>query len=238
MIDGITDAEMDNQGNLYVATQNGSIRKYDSLGLLLNTYSSATGFGMDQIDVSANFRIFAFSQSDQRYILLDRNLNLLFENRFDEQYFGEIAAATYQSDQQIWIYNANDFSLKKIDPVRFSLTASLKLNLLLTKRINIIEMKGYQNRIYINNDASEIFVFDFFGNYHKTLPVGTAKKIGFYRNEIFFLSSDTLSAIDLYTNKVRIIIPAITEAGSLLKIIWNDRFYLEIYENKIIKKTG
>ncbi len=232
-IEKITDATIDNEGNIYVSTKQGIIKKYDSLFNELFTFASDDIIPLTSIYVSFQFRIFGFYQFNQSYLILDRYFKPLYHTVLDPETIGNATAAAYASDNSLWIFDESDFSLKKINPVLNQLEIHIKMPLLIADdEYSIFQIIAYQNRIYIHNYMYGIYVFDQFGNYLKKLPVQTKSKFAFYRDGLIFIEDTFLKSINIYSNQsTRIgIIP---DAKDVLKVIcYNDNFYL-IYTDSI-----
>jgi len=234
-IDGITDATIDIEGNIYVSTKRGTIIKFDSLFTELFTFASDDIIPLTSIDVSFHFRIFGFYQVNQSYFILDRHFKALFHGNFDTVTIGNGTAATYATDNSLWIFDDADLSLKKLNPTLNQIEVNIKLPLLIQAEEYLVnQLEAYQNRIFVNNYLHGIYVFDQFGNYLKKLPVSTNSKFTIYRESLIFIADAFLKSINIYSNEI-VELGEIPDVKGLLKIIlYDDNIYL-IYPESILQ---
>ena len=233
--EGITDAEFDLQGNIYLSTQQGSIIKFDSSYHELVSFATDKVIPITSIDVSNRFRIFGFYRNNQSYIILDQNLRLLNENRMDPQIIGNGVAACYASDQTIWVFDDLDFSLKKFNPSLNQVVINIQLPLLLgTNSYSIAQVEEHQNRIYVNNPEDGIYVFDSFGNFLKKLEISTEHVFKIFREELYFVDQSMVKVIHIYTNEIEIF-QGIKSPENLLTLLINDCQMLLIYPDSVFR---
>jgi hypothetical protein len=233
--EGITDAEFDLQGNIYLSTQQGSIIKFDS------SYHELVSFATDQvipitsIDVSNRFRIFGFFRNNQSYVILDQNLRLLNESPFDPRIIGNGVGACYASDQTIWVFDDLDFSLKKFNPSLNQVAINIQLPLLLGADSYLIaQLEEHQNRIYVNNSENGIYVLDSFGKFLKKLKISTKHVFKIFREKLYYIDQSTVKAIHIYTNEVEIF-PGIKSPENLITLLINDYHMLLIYPDSVYR---
>jgi hypothetical protein len=233
--EGITDAEFDMQGNIYLSTQTGSIIKLDSSFRELASYTAEKIIPISSIDVSNRFRIFGFYKNNQSFILLDQNLRILNDHAIDSRMVGNGVAACYASDQTIWIFDDLDFSLKKLNPSLNQIVINVRLSLLVgAKQYQIIQMEEYQNRIYVNNSTDGIYVFNKFGNFLKKIDISTPQLFKIYKAKLYFVDQSAIKAIDLYTNEMEMI-SEIKKTENILAILVYDHQIFAVYPDSVYR---
>lgn len=233
--EGITDAVYDQQGNLYLSTQEGSIVKYDSSFHELISYAAEKVTPITNIDVSNRFKIFGFYKNDQSYVLLDQSLRKLNESTFDPRIIGNGEAACFASNEMIWIFDELDFSLKKLNPSLNQIVINIRLPLVLgTDNYAIIQLEEHQNRLYINNSEDGIYVFDGFGNFLKKLNISTNHLFKIFREKLYYIDHSTVKAIHIYTHEIEII-PGIKDIDGLLTLLVNDHQLLLVYPDYVYR---
>jgi hypothetical protein len=232
--EGITDAEIDAQGNIYLSTEKGAILKYSSSYEFIMAYASNEVVPISSLDVSFHFRIFGFYKSQQSYILLDRNFKMLNEVRLDPELIGNAVSASYASDNMVWIFDEMDFSLAKLNPTLNQLVIDIRLPLLVeTELLFIIQLEEYQNRVYLNNAGEGIYVFDLFGNFLKKLKIPTYKIFKISRDCIFFIDNNFIKSFQVYTNEEHTIRQI--ENKNILTALVTSQHLLLIYPDQVIK---
>jgi hypothetical protein len=233
-MEGITDADFDKLGNLYLSTSQGSIIKYDSSFRKTMTYAPEDIIPVTSIDATYNFRIFGFYKNDQSYRLIDRNLKLLNESRITE-WAGNGIAAAYGSDHSIWLFDDLDLSLKKINPALNQVSIDIRLPLVIEAgTYSVIQLEEYQNRIFINNSGEGIYVFDLFGNFLKHLQINTSHFFKFHREKLYFIDLDAVKSIDIYTQKIEFF-QKINDLEKIITVLCNDHQILLIYQEIVLR---
>jgi len=236
-VEDITDITFDQYNGIYLADELGTITKYDLEGNQLLSYSSEMIFPINTIDVSHTNKIFGFYQTNQSYILLDRYLNVLNQSTFNPDFIGFAVVAAFSSDNNLWIFDGSDFTLKKLNLITGKLMTSIALSLIITENhLDIIQIDEYQNRLYLNNQDKNILVLDNMGNFIKSLPVQPEGKFCFNNNNIVYIRNNTISLYDIYNNDI-MTIGTFTEGYNPLKIIQlQEEYYLAVKDKIIVLK--
>jgi hypothetical protein len=233
--EGITDAADDLQGNLYISTKDGGIVKFDSTFHELISYTAEKTIPVTSIDVANRFRIFGFYRNDQSYIILDQLFRKLNENSFDPRIIGSGVAACLAADEMIWIFDELDFSLKKLNPSLNQIVINVKMPLVTgADHYSIIQLETYQNRLYVNNSADGVYVFDGFGNFLKKLKISTNHFFHIFREELFYIDHSTVKTIHIYTHEIEIV-PGIKDIKGLLTTLINAHQALLVYPDSVCR---
>lgn len=231
---------IDRYNHIFTSDQQGNVYKYDSTANILQVYSSQKVAGVPMIEAWPTIQIFIFYRDLQRFTFLNRFLTEPQQSAgFDPGKIGFGRAATIASDDQLWIFDESDFSLKKLNPVTQQLSLHVPLGLILTAaNYNINHMREYQNLLFVNDINSGILIFDNFGNYKKKLPFTEVRYFSFYGNELYVIDKNTLHFFDLYTLSRRsIALPAGINFDYALvfdtQIVLFSKNKIYIYQHKI-----
>jgi hypothetical protein len=190
----------DRQGNIYVADTKGSLNKYEQNGRPIVHFSPQKLAVPSLVEAWFGLQTFIFYRDFQEYTLLDRFLNPTPNYRFPEEMVGFARMATLAPDNNLWIFDDSDFSLKKFNPRQNNLISKNPLDLLLNLRnYDITYMREYQNNLYVSDKNSGILVFDNLGNYRKKLPFSGLDTFGFADDELFYLKDGQLHFFNLYS---------------------------------------
>ncbi len=196
----ISTVSIDRYGLFYIADQDGNIFKYDTTGALLITYSPPKKADVTLLEAWRNINIFVFYRSFQEYVLLDRFLSPSPNNRLESFSIGFARLATFSYDNNMWVIDETDFSLKKYNLMYGKIDLHTPLDLLLDPSLYDMNfIKEYQNLVFINDKNSGILVFDNMGNYKARIPVKGLPMLGFYDDEIYFQEEGNLRFINIYT---------------------------------------
>jgi hypothetical protein len=203
----VTHASTDRQGNLYVASRNGDIDRYDKDGKLAYHFSPDKKGQVSSIEAWQGLRTFVFYQNFQQYLFLDRFLNnnaLRYEIGSDASRYYQLA--TIAADNNLWLIDQQELALKKLD-IRlneFLIESSLTLSLN-PDNFELTFIREYQNLLFVSDQQSGVLVFDNLGNFLETLSIQNLEHFSFSGNEILGLSVDrkAVKLIDIYTKKER-----------------------------------
>ncbi len=191
----------DKQGSLYLALQDGGIDKYDKHGELLHHYSPEKPSQVALIEAWNPLRLFVFYADFQEYLFLDRFLTTA--NRFSlDEISSFVGWSTVSADNNLWIIDYSDFSLKKYDITLETVIIQQPLDLILNPdNYDITFIKEYQNLLFISDANSGILVFDNLGNYLKKISAEQVNHFGFFENNIYFIQQGDMCLIDIYSFK-------------------------------------
>jgi hypothetical protein len=198
----------DRYGFIYFADERGNIYKYDQEGNLLLTFSPKKNSEVTLLEAWRNVNILVFYRNYQEFIFLNRfltetpNFSLNEESQDHDKSIGFARLATFTADNNLWIIDDDDFSLKKYDLTYNKLDINTPLDLILDRNtydFNFI--REYQNLLFINDKNSGILMFDNLANYKNKLPFKGLNYFSFLNNDIYFLERGYIKLFDIYTGK-------------------------------------
>lgn len=188
----------DNLGNIYV-TQENELKKYDSNGELLYTFSNNNYGNIETIDVSNSLRVLVFYADFNSIIFLDNTLSPITDFILLEEidiFEPKLLCSSVQNG--FWIFENTNNQLihftenyKKNNSIRINLfEKSFEPNFILERN----------NQIYINYPDTGIVVYSNLCNFQKIIQIKNL--INFQITEENLLYFDTLKqAITVYNFK-------------------------------------
>lgn len=183
-------------GNLYVIADN-QLLKFNADGKPLQNYSDYRLGELRSVDASNAMKVLLFYPDMARLVILGTQFAPQSTVELRNIGITQPTVACNSMNGGYWIYDLQDFQLKKIDlnlqPVFFS----GNLMQLTGRRVAPNFMAEYDNRIYLNDPDSGILVFDQFGSYIKTIPVTGLKGYQIIGNELLCIQHNRLTAINL-----------------------------------------
>jgi len=221
-----TEVSIDRGAGIYYATFNGDIIKLDrqlenSLIFSPNNPNTAT-----ILEAWQGLRVFSFHKDLQQYRLINRNLSLHEDYNFPPSTVSFVEVATPSYDNNIWLFDQVDFSLKKIGITANRLISRTPLDQLINPdNYEILFCKEYQNRLFLSTREHGILIFDNFGNYIKTFEYKGISFFNFWEDSMYFLQEDQLTIIGLYDEKISTRqLP--NKSQWLFVLIYKDGYYL------------
>lgn len=195
-----TQLSVDRAGNLYSAGTDQNIRKYDPSGKLTATYSPTKMGEITLLESWNSISTIAYYKDFQEFVLLDRFLTLKSVVPISSDISGFTRLATIASDNNIWLIDDSDFSLKKWDITYQNLLIHNPLNLQLKdKNYNFAFIREYQNNLYLIDEGQDLLIFDILGNYKRSIPITNANNIGMWKSSMYFTMGHQFQLTDLYT---------------------------------------
>jgi hypothetical protein len=193
-------AEIDRMQQLYVVTDDHTLQKYDNKGILVKTFNE-NGLGiLTSVDVSNPFQPLLYFEEYQTVVVLDRSLSELYRFNLNDLGYVQVDAVGISSDNQVWLYDANNFMLKKIDSRGAiqkegpDLSATLRDDFLPRKLIE------QEYNIFVNDPDYGILLFDLFGNYQRTIKILGLEYFQVMHQQIVWMDMDaTLHRFHLYS---------------------------------------
>ena len=232
-VNDLVDATSDFSGNLYLSNDQGVISKYDMNGVFQISYSGSINSPLYSIDVSHTSKIFGFFRDQQSYLILDRFLNPLNEAILDPSFVGYATETAYSADNNLWVFDQSDQSIKKISLVNNAVITSSPIPLVIANvEWDLKQIEEYQNRLYLYNSSKDIYVFDNLGTYIRKLDVNPDCKICFNDNNMVFIQGTQILLYNIYNNEINEL-GTLDYTNGILKVISVNNFIYLIFRNKI-----
>jgi len=229
----VVDATSDFSGNLYLSNERGVISKYDKNGVLQISYSGSINSSVYSIDVSHTSKIFGFFRDQQSYLILDRFLNPLNEAALNPSFVGYATETAYSADNNLWVFDQSDLSIKKINLLNNIVITSSAIPLVIgEEEWDLLQIEEYQNRLYLYNSSKDIYLFDNLGNYIRKLGINSDCKVCFNGSNMVFIQGSKIKMFNIYNNEINEI-GTLDNTNEILKVISANNFIYLISRNKI-----
>lgn len=201
----IKEVSSDPYNFIYIADEKGDIHKFDSLGHLVLMFSPRQNSEVTLLDAWRNVNVFLFYRNFQQYRILNRFLNEIVSEEFDSEGIGYVRLATLSADNNLWILDDNDYSLKKINLQFNSIVIKNDLELVIPPSdYEYVYIREYNNNLYIADKNSGILVFDNIGNYKTRINAKNVEFFAFAGDEIYYLNNNKLTFLNLRTGRYRL----------------------------------
>jgi len=194
---------LDNQGFIFVADMEGNIYQFDRTGNEVNNFSPPRQGALKTLEAARTANIFTFSIDLQEYRILDRFINPVAENRVPMDQINLAKSATLGNNNIIWFFDEADLSLKQFDFRIRNVQQQQPLNLILNQSsLDILDMREYQNLLFLNVRNEGVYILDNQANLIKTLPINLEGKFSFWKNFLVYIENEKLSLQNFLTGKV------------------------------------
>lgn len=194
---------VDTRDQIFASNTSGDIYLFDQKGKQLNVFSPARQGRLSQLEASWTVNIFSFSADLQEYRILDRFLNPLAENSFLLNEITLPKASTLGNNNVIWVWDESDLSLKSLDYQRNLIIQSQPLNLILdSEDLQVLEIREFKNRLFMNVPESGIFIFDNQGNFLQKVNLQVEQRLCFYKESLFWIDGMNLKMYSLASQAI------------------------------------
>ncbi|OJJ18782.1 hypothetical protein BKI52_24735 [marine bacterium AO1-C] len=198
-IKSVTSAAIDQKKHIYIADNDGNIIQYDSLGKRLLVFSPDKIGTVTALATSQTMRLFVFYRDFQEYVMLNRFLDQTSRQKFDLEGIGFVRLATLASDNNLWMFDENDLSIKKYNPQLNKVITKVALDLMLGgQQHEVIYLKEYQNLLYLVDKNSGIWVFDNLGNFKKKLVYKNIQWFTVVGKFMYIIQAQKIKKLGLY----------------------------------------
>lgn len=166
----ISNAALDNLGDLYLVSSTGQVKKFGPNGDSLAVFNGIRNYGkLYNIDVSNPLRLLLFYKDFSTVVILDRLLANRATLDLKKYSILQPSAIGLSYDNNIWVYDQYDNKLKKIDEQGNKLMETPDFRSIFNQAISpqrIINDDGY---VYLADSAQGIFVFDNYGSFKRNI---------------------------------------------------------------------
>ncbi len=187
--------DVDVLNNIYVINETNQLKKLNQNGDSLAVYNDVKQFGNPSlIDVSNPLKNLVYFKNYSTVVVLDRFLS--FRNTINFRntniFKANVIATSY--DNNIWLFDEQDFKLKKINDDGTLLTETSDGRQLFDEvptPTNIIDKDGF---VYLYDAEKGFYIFDYYGSLKNNLPFLHWEHIAVSGNKIYgFLDNKLLS---------------------------------------------
>jgi hypothetical protein len=198
--DSVTAAYIDRPGELYVQTKKGILHRYDTDGNLKATAQDATLPTL--FDPRDGARLFAYYRDKQQYTYLNPFFEAGILNPIDAAFAAEPWLACASGDYNIWVLDAADWSLKKIDTQKGIVLAETPVaGITADRREGISYMREYQGFLFVLERDHALHMYSGMGKHLRTLNAPGIKSFNVLGEDIYFQSGDQKVLFNLFSAK-------------------------------------
>ena len=229
-------AEVDVLGNMYLLTTSYQLQKISPTGEKLTVFNDVKKYGNPSlINVRNPLKAIVYYPQFATIVALNQALAVINSiNLRNENIFNVRAVATAY-DNTLWIFDEQDFKIKKINDQGKVLLESNDMRMMTSDLPAASQLIDAGNQLFLYDSAKGLYRFDYYGAYVSLLPIKGWKNIVVENNRIYGFVGNSILVYRLDTMQEQAY-PLPTSIGSYLSIkIANGQLYvltkrgLEIY---------
>lgn len=169
----IADFSIDNLGNVFIVTPSNQIKKRNTNGDSVGVFNDVRRNGkIFSIDASNPLKVLVFYKDFGTIVILDRFLNVRNTIDLRQQGMLQVTAICQSYDNNIWLYDELDNTIKKIDDQGKLLATSADFRMLFDAVPHPNTMYDRDGLLYLYDNKSGLLIFDYYGGLKNniTLP--------------------------------------------------------------------
>lgn len=215
----------DRLGNAYIISENNELNKYSPDGKFLATQNIKVFGNLHSVDASNPLEIYLFYRDINQLVFLDNQLSRRGDINFNRSGILQASAAGRSFDDGIWVFDLADMQLKKLNKNMELQHQSGNLSGITDTLIAPVQIYDNGDRVFVNNPATGIMLFDIYGQYIKTIPVKGIQNFQVQENTISYFKNSRINSYDFkrYTD-TSMVIP--DTSGIVDARIEKHRFYI------------
>lgn len=166
-----THIDVDVTNNIYLITAGNQLKKYNASGDSIAVFNDVKRYGNPSLlDVSNPLKVLLYYKNFSTVVMLDRLLSLRNSINLRQQNIFAVNAIATSYDNNVWLFDEQDYKLKKIDETGKLLQESTDWRLILNEAPSPTTIIDNNNYVYIYDASKGFYIFDYYGTYKNNLP--------------------------------------------------------------------
>lgn len=161
---------VDNLNNIYLITNNNQLRKFDEKGDSVSIFNDVKRYGNpSSVDVSNPLKILLYYKSFSTVLVLDRLLNMRNTINFRKQNIFSVQTIAASYDNNIWLFDEQDYKLKKIDEEGRLQQETTDFRMIFDSVPSPLQLIDRDSYVYLYDPEKGFYIFDYYGTYKNRL---------------------------------------------------------------------
>jgi len=213
--------------NIYLITAGNQLKKIDNNGDSVAAFNDVKKFGNPSLlDVNNPLKILLYYKNYATVVVLDRLLTQRNSINFRKQSIFSVQAIATSYDNNIWVFDEQDYKLKKIDETGKLLQESADMRQLVDSVPSPQLIIDSDNLVYLYDEKKGFYIFDYYGALKNRLPFLNWTDIAISHNKLMGFSNNKLYSYELRSlNLKTYILPPFFKDYDAIKAV-NGKVYL------------
>ncbi|RYY41131.1 MAG: hypothetical protein EOO08_03230 [Chitinophagaceae bacterium] len=195
-----TDIAVDGLDNLYLVTPTGLLKKYGPAGDSIAVFNNVRRFGkLHGIDVSNPLRPLLFYKDFSTIVLLDRLLSQKAVLDLRRARIAQASAAATSFDNNIWIFDAVESKLRKLDESGRMLMETPDFRQLFNFSFVPTRILDVDRAVYLFDPQVGVLVFDYYGTFQRRFPVESWSLLAVFDRQLLGVQGNSLVLLNTGT---------------------------------------
>jgi hypothetical protein len=184
--------------NIYLINNGNRLIKLNSNGDSLAVFNDVKKYGNPTLlDVSNPLKILLYYKPFSTVVILDRLLIMRNTINLRKQQIFSVQAIATSYDNNIWVFDEQDFKLKKVDEDGKLLQESTDMRSLVDTVPSPTQLIDNDNIVYLYDENKGFYLFDYYGALKNNLPFLHWQNPAIARNTMYGFSENMLLSYEL-----------------------------------------
>ena len=189
---------IDNLDFIYLITDNNQLKKLDPNGDSVAVFNDVKKYGNpDYIDVTNPLKALLYYKNYSTVVVLDRLLTVRNNINLRKQNIFYVNNVTLSYDNYIWLFDEEDFKLKKIDETGKLLQASTDWRMLFDTVPAPVKIIDRDNYVYLYDPQKGFYIFDYYGGFKNRLAFLNWTNVEVNGNTVYGFGNNKLYSYQL-----------------------------------------
>lgn len=225
-INNVVSAYVDRPGDLYILHTDNKISKFDTLGMPIGNMSFEQIPTVFEPRDGARMFIYFADTKKGSFFSPETKQEFSIQNHFAV----EPILATSSGDNNIWIVDKADWSIKRFDPKASKIVAEALIDRTQFEgEPKIMAIREYQNFLFVLEKNTGILIFNGLGKQIKKIEGNKIPYFNFLGEELYYIKDDKLFFYDLFDGTTR---EETVDKKSLYTLLTDARKYV-VYSDRI-----
>ncbi len=184
--------------NCYIISDNQMI-EYDSMGIYVANFTDKRLGELNSVDVSNPMKVQLFYRDSRRIITLDNKLATTSSIRLDDLDIQQPLLFCNSYNDALWVYDQQDFQLKRIESSLQISQQSGNVSQILGHDLKPTALIEDNKWLYLNNPETGILIFDYYGNYYKTIAIKDIVSFQIIEGKLVYYKEYGFMSYDLHS---------------------------------------
>lgn len=189
---------VDNLDNIYLISNSNQFKKINALGDSVAVFNDVKKYGNPSyVDVTNPLKILLYYKNYSTVVMLDRLLTVRNTINFRKQSIFSVNSICLSYDNNIWIFDEEDYKLKKLDEDGNLLQATTDWRMLLDTVPAPVKIVDRNNFIYLYDPEKGFYIFDYYGGFKNRLTFLNWNNIEVNDNTVYGFGKNILYSYQL-----------------------------------------
>lgn len=189
---------VDNLDNVYLINKSFQLKKINAKGDSVAVFNDVKKYGNpDYVDVTNPLKSLLYYKNYSTVVVLDRLLTVRNTINLRKQHIFYVNNVTLSYDNYMWIFDEEDFRLKKIDEEGKIVQSSIDWRMLFDSVPAPVKIIDRDNFLYVYDPAKGFYIFDYYGGFKNKLSFLNWSNVEVNGNNVYGFEGSKLYSYQL-----------------------------------------